>query len=119
MLTADEPGAPVSKQSTGVFGTCSNVFECWSARLVFRDKLIGGVPKDPKLIEGWLRAKAGLNDDAEVRQAMLRTLTELGAEVKAEMTFDDLVRASQAVASLKQTTGFKVGSEGLYVEARQ
>jgi len=113
--------APISEppDERGIFDTEADLFNRYEARLVFRDKLVGGVPKDPRLIEGWLRSKAGINDDAEVRQAMLRTLTELGAEVKAEMTFDDLVLASQAVAGLKQTTGFKVGSEGLYVEGRQ
>lgn len=87
--------------------------------MVFRNKVIGGVPKDPRLIEGWLRAKAGLADHDEVRQAMLRTLAEIGAEVTEQMTFDDLVKASEAVATAKQTTGFKVGTEGLYVESRQ
>lgn len=50
---------------------------------------------------------------------MLRTLSELGAEVAEDMTFDQVVQASSALAAQKQTTGFKRGEQGLYVEARQ
>src|SRR5215831_9198885 len=86
------------------------------SRKVFRDKLIGGVPKDPRLIEGWLRARAGLEDAQEIRQAMLRTLGELGVDVHEDMTFEQLEQASAALAARKQTTGFKLGEHGLYVE---
>lgn len=104
---------------SGIFDARTTLFSRYEVRIVFRDKVIGGIPKDPKLIEGWLRAKAGIADHEEVRQAMLRTLAELGALVNEEMTFDDLVKASETVASSKQTTGFKAGAEGLYVESRQ
>jgi hypothetical protein len=50
---------------------------------------------------------------------MLRTLAELGVHTEASMTFEQLEQASDAVAASKQTTGFKVGERGLYVEARQ
>jgi hypothetical protein len=74
---------------------------------LLRDKLLGGVPKDPRLIEGWLRAKAGIEDPLELRQAVTRTVEELGED-------------SQVDAARKPTTvGFKVGEEGLYIEARQ
>jgi hypothetical protein len=103
----------------GVFGVDARLFSCYSARVVLRDRIVGGVPKDPQVIEGWLRAKAGIEDAQEVRQAMLRTLSELGADTRDNMSFDDLVRASEALATSKQTTGFKVGDEGLYIEGRQ
>jgi len=103
----------------GIFDTHSTLFIRYAARLVFRDKLLGGVPRDPKLIEGWLRSRAGLTDGDEVRHVMLRTLSELGVDADASMTFEQLEQASEAVAARKQTTGFKVGERGLYVEARQ
>ena len=102
-----------------VFEQCSALFTTYRARLVFRDKLVGGIPKDPKLIEGWLRTKAGIDRAQELREAMLRTLAELGANVDADRPFDELVRASSALAATRQTTGFKVGSQGLYIESRQ
>jgi hypothetical protein len=103
----------------GIFDTQSSLFTRYTARIVFRDKLLGGIPKDPKLIEGWLRSRAGLTDGDEVRHTMLRTLVELGVDVDASMSFEQLERASEAVAARKQTTGFKVGERGLYLESRQ
>jgi hypothetical protein len=109
-----------SAERGGIFDSHSaKVFSRWHTRLVFRDKLIGGVPKEPRLIEGWLRAKAGLENSEEIRQAMFRTLAEVGVEVTADMTFEQLERASTVLAGRKQTTGFKVGEHGLYVESRQ
>ena len=95
-----------------VFEQRSALFTTYRARLVFRDKLVGGIPKDPKLIEGWLRTKAGIDRAQELREAMLRTLAEVGADVDANMPFDELVEASSTVAATRQTTGFKVGSPG-------
>jgi len=81
---------------------------------------MGGIPKDPKIIEGWLRAKAGITDDtAELRVALLRTMSELGADVSPEMTIEELEEASEKLAGVKETTGFKRGQQGLYIEARQ
>jgi hypothetical protein len=80
---------------------------------------MGGVPKEPKLIEGWLRSKAGIEDAEEIRRALLRTLEELGAEVAPEMSYEELERASEKLAGVKQTTGFKRTGQGLYIEARQ
>jgi YVTN family beta-propeller protein len=128
MTARERRGAPVAQRATlaseaaragGIFDAGSTLFARYHARLVFRDRLVGGVPKDPKLIEGWLRRQAGLEEAGELRRAMLRTLAELGAEVEADMTFEQLEQASAALAASKQTTGFKRGERGLYVEAPQ
>ena len=103
----------------GVLDQYSVLFSCYTAQLVFRDKILGGVPKDPRLIEGWLRAKAGIDDASELRAAMLRTLAEVGADAGPEMSDTQLAQASDALAARRLTTGFKVGTEGLYIEARQ
>jgi hypothetical protein len=112
-----DPHAPSAGR--GIFEASARLFTTYCARIVFRDRIVGGVPKDPHVIEGWLRARAGLDDAEEVRQAMLRTVAELGVDVRDGMSLDDLVRASEAVPTAKQTTGFKVGEHGLYVEGRQ
>src|SRR6266540_4074767 len=87
--------------SRGVFDRTSNLFSRFRARMAFRDKLIGGVPKDPRLIEGWLRARAGLEVAQEIRQAMLRTLGEHGLYVEAR----------QVKAMLKESTNVLFGGE--------
>src|SRR4051812_32888323 len=105
------------------------LFTLYQATIVSRGRILGGVPKNPELIEGWLRSKAGITDTEEVRQALIRTLYEMGQEVSTEMTFDEAVTASKKVANSKQTTGFKTDHQriadgtvydgvGVYLEAR-
>jgi len=88
--------------------------------LQFRDKVMGGIPKDPKLIEGWLRAKAGIEDVEEIRVAMIRTLQERGAEgIDADSPYEVVEKAAEQIAGTKETSGFKRDSHGLYIESRQ
>jgi hypothetical protein len=108
-----------SATNLGVLDAQSQLFVRYAAQLTFRDKLLGGVPKDPKLIEGWLRAKAGIEDGQELRRAMLRTVAELGLDTSGVISSDDLVQASDALAARRLTTGFKRDDRGLYIEARQ
>jgi hypothetical protein len=102
-----------------VFGTDAVLWSTYRATLAFRDKLVGGIPKDPRLIEGWLRTKAGIEDAQELRLAVLRTLAEVGANGADGAGPDELDDATAALVSQKRTTGFKCGPEGLYVEGRQ
>lgn len=122
--TAERPVAPTPTESpqrkAKVFGLEADLWTVYRARLAFRDKLIGGIPKDPKLIEGWLRNKAGIEDPQEMRVAMLRTLAEVGAgTAEGALDADEVAQAATALATQKRTTGFKVGLDGLYVEGRQ
>lgn len=104
--------------TTSIF-TKTDLFTTYRAELTFRGKLLGGIPKDPSIIEGWLRSKAGISDTEEVRQAMLRTLVELGAEVTPDMSYEQLEEASKKLAAVKSTNGFKRNDKGLYIEDRQ
>jgi hypothetical protein len=105
----------------GIFDDQVNVFTTYHARLEFRAKLMGGIPTNPRIIEGWLRAKAGIEDEVEVRQAMLRTLRELDPDTEFDpgASFEDLIKASEKLAASTQTNGFKHDDRGLYIEARQ
>lgn len=108
--------APIRRAK--IFGTAADLWTIYGARLAFRDKLIGGIPKAPNLIEGWLRARAGVDDVQDLRLAVLRTLEEVGSATSEASTEDGLAHPT-LLASQKRTTGFKVGDAGLYVEGRQ
>ena len=104
----------------GIFATRSKLFTRYRCCLQFRDKVMGGTPKDPHLIEGWIRAKAGIEDVEEVRVAMVRTLAERGADVDPSMGYDEIEQAAAKLAGTKETSGFKRTKEhGLYLESRQ
>lgn len=114
----------------GVFDALKgDVFAVYQATLGFEEKLMGGIPKDPKIVQGWLRSKAGVTEADELARFAARTMEENGAELglsptalaemEAEQIFDHLETAAEGYAAEKQTCGFKVDDEGLYIEDRQ
>lgn len=106
--------------TTSIFADqTAGLFTRYACTIQLRGKLLGGIPKSPDIIEGWLRSKAGINEDEEVRQAMLRTLVELGAEVSPDMSYEQLEEASKKLAAIKQTNGFKRDNGSLVIEDRQ
>lgn len=102
----------------GIFDGTVGIFTTYAARLRFRDKVMGGTPKDPRIIESWLRTRAMIDDVTELRQATIRTLTELGYEVRPDQTYEELLEASEALGAEKHTNGLKFDARGLYLESR-
>lgn len=86
--------------------------------------LAGGVPTDPKVAEGWLKTKLGLDKGEELRAAVAQTMAERGVaavEAGEEIPDDLLDDAVAEVVAAKQLNGFKrmdgPGSE-LCIEGR-
>ncbi len=104
---------------TSVFGDEPDGWTRWAAGIAMKDKLFGGVPMNPKTIDGWLRSQAGIEDEEERRQVLLRTLRELGYEPETT-DLEALEEASRLMAEQLNTNGFKRDPErGLYIEGRQ
>jgi len=112
------PATQSPRRTAKIFGTPADLWTVYGVTLAFRDKLIGGIPKDPKLIEGWLRSKAGIDEPQDLRLAVLRTLEEVGDGTAAAPGEEGPTQAA-VLAAQKRVTGFKVGADGLYVEGRQ
>jgi hypothetical protein len=70
--------------------------------------LVGGVPTDEKITEGWIKTKIADKDDL-VREMVAETMAERG--VTAE-------EAVELVGSAKHLNGFKRDAHGLYLEGR-
>ena len=89
----------------------------------FRDKVMGGVPMNPRLIEGWLLKNTGIDDREERLAVIKRTLIELGEAEKIEnfdsASFEQLMEAAKKSAAEINTCGFKRNAAGLYLEERQ
>jgi hypothetical protein len=95
------------------------VYTRYAVTLVMRDRLMGGIPKDPTIVEAWLRQKAGITNRTEdLRQFMLRTLSELGHPVTPEMSWEEIEELSERVSAVRHTQGFKSDERGLYIESR-
>lgn len=96
----------------------SEVFATYHARLKFRNQLRAGIPGDPKIMQAWLRVKTGIDDETELQNLMRQTLADLGIEVEAGATYDDMAEAADKIADETKAQVFKRGENGLYLEAR-
>lgn len=86
----------------------------------FHGRLIGGAPKDPKLVQGWMRKNLGITDEVELLERTKTHLVEMGVPTPENATFDDIVSASDHLADELKTQGFKRDIDGRpYIESRQ
>jgi hypothetical protein len=72
--------------------------------------IAGGTPTDPKVAEGWLRTKLGVDRDDLIREMVAEVMVERG------VTADE---ATAIVNTNKHLNGFKRDENGLYIEGRQ
>lgn len=72
--------------------------------------IAGGTPTDPKVAEGWLKTKLGVDKDDQIRAMVAETMVERG------VTADE---ATKLVDAQKHLNGFKRDEQGLYIEGRQ
>ena len=75
-----------------------NVFE---VSIKFRDRLCGGVPKNPELIKGWIKAKTGYDDAITTAQTEEAIATMIDTETE------------------KSWNGFPSDENGLFIWSRQ
>lgn len=72
--------------------------------------LVGGVPTDPKVAEGWIKTKLNPDRDEQIRELVAQTMVERGVTAK---------EATELVNKEKNLNGFKRDETGLYIEGRQ
>lgn len=106
----------MNNQPQSVFAASFN--KVWANRFTVElhlANIVGGVPADPNIVEGWIRSKVSDNDEM-VLQLVAQTMADLGVE--------GVEGRDAAIAALKETpkglTVFKADPEdGLYIEGRQ
>ncbi len=87
--------------------TDEEIYVKYEVELKFREKLLGGIPKNPEMIKGWLNAK--------VTKGELK-VSEKEAEAMIAATAEEMNASTQ---ENKSWTGFKSDDTGLYIEGRQ
>lgn len=104
----------------GIFDNHADVFTTYRAQIRFRDKIMGGTPKDPRIIMGWIKTRMGIDEIEELKRQTVLTLLDLGVEnVTPDMTIEQLELAAEKFAGTRQTNGFKIDPTiGLYIESR-
>ena len=108
---------------TSVFDN-SRLYTRYHVELTFRDKLLGGIPKDTGAIEGWImKGLMGLGDTVDeelLHRRVIDTVRDLGAPVTNEMGYEQALAVAKEFVAERHTNGFKVHPQaGLYIEGRQ
>ena len=78
----------------GIFAKDAGIWNYWQVTFQLRDKLMGGVPKDPKIIEGWLKTKGIFTNDEDIKHELVQTMRELGLEATPDMSTEELFATS-------------------------
>jgi hypothetical protein len=98
----------------GIFRAMEDsVYSRYAVALNWRDRLAGGTPSDPKLIEGWLKSKMpGMTSDIERRHMLVRTLEDMGTTLPEgtdimSISMEQLEEAAAKVAASRGMNGFK------------
>lgn len=119
--------APPAIQFVPSVGLLTKFFPGYKPRGVYyqvamrlRDRIMGGTPADPNVMEGWLRKMAlGVDKAEELRAIAIQTVRELGADLSEDPTWEEVEEASKKVAEFKQTNMFRRHPTlGCYVESR-
>lgn len=97
----------------------SDLFARYRVTIRMANRIMGGTPKDPKVIEGWIKSKMGLEEGAELRTLVARTMIEMGHDLAEGATPEELDAAIAATVADKSTNGFKRTDQGLIIEGRQ
>lgn len=93
------------------------MFVHYEVMIRFRERMYGGVPKDPNIVHAWIAKNTGFDDD-QTKAMVASTLRERGVEVSDDMTYEEMTAAVKDIAD-KKTNGFKSDQLSLYIESRQ
>lgn len=96
----------------------------YEGELLLRN-ILGGVPSDPNVIEGWLRTKLGLDKETEIRNQVMKIVEERGisqdeaaAEVAKNRSLNGFLRAR--CRDCPETGSLcSIAEHQLYVSGRQ
>lgn len=79
------------------------MYEMYEVHIKFREKIAGGIPKNPKVIEDWIQAKMkGKLTKEEQKELTKKTIEEMDVEEEVK----------------KSWAGFKCDDKGIYIEDR-
>lgn len=103
----------------GIFDDLTDQFTRYEVVVRFNGMVLGGIPKDPKLIQGWLKARAGMKDEAMIQMAVAQTMIEMGQAEDPQDAAKRLDQVTDQLAEQLHGCGFKRDQNGLYLESRQ
>lgn len=99
--------------ASDIFGAKTDPYTYYRAELRFKHLVVGGIPSDKSVIEGWLRSRLEL-DDAAIVELIEQTVQERGV-----MTPDEAIEEVMKSDLAPSVNGFKRDDNGeLCIEGR-
>lgn len=96
----------------------TDLFKIYDVQIVSENRIAGGTPRNPKLIEGWLRSKAKIDDRDTLDEMILQTMRDMEVEFDDDMPIDEVIDLVVKCSKDKNTLGFRSNENGLYLESR-
>lgn len=92
----------------------ADVRTLYRARVKFTDVVMGGIPKDPNLVEAWLKTRV-MGGDEVLRQRIVETLIDLEVDVPLDADKEQIIAAIKQVSAIRTGNGFRRNSQGLFL----
>ena len=105
------PNGSTTTAPVSIFADTS-VFTKYRVSIAFTDLVMGGVPQKPEIIESWLRSRI-LGGDEEMRIQLIKTLDDIGIEVPADATREQVIEAANTMAAMRQGNTFRQDDRGM------
>jgi len=82
------------------------IFAIYRVEVQFRGQVLGGIPKNPKLLEHWIRTRAMGSPEAQ-RQLFIASLRLLGVDIPEQATEEQVTEATKLMADWTGCTFFR------------
>lgn len=108
-----ETTAILSEPVVGIWDD-TGLFTRYRVCLAFTDRVMGGIPQKPEIIESWLRQRI-MGGDEELRLQLVKTLQDLEIEVPAAATREEIIEAAKKIAATRNGNTFRRDANGLFL----
>ena len=110
---------PHPEKVRGIFDDITDRFVKYRVRIQFEDKVCGGIPNDPKIIESWIASKTGIKDEERLRAMAAKFIAmDGGVDPNASVDLGVLDKAVEDVANVTNLCVFRRDENGIYLENR-
>ncbi len=82
---------------------------------IYIEELMGGTPSNPKVAEGWLKAKLGIKTEDVIAEAVKEVMAARAVSVEGPISEDE---ALKLVDDQRHLNGFMRDEDGLYIKGR-
>lgn len=96
----------------------SHLFTKYQVTAKFTGKVMGGVPQDPNVIEGWMQQRF-IGGDEQFRALLAEELQDRGIENPDRLSMDELREATKSLAAEQKGNAFRRDENGLYISDYQ